>query len=760
MRTRRGVPGEAGSALPMSAMDQPARLVFIGAPGSGKSTVVNRVVASWLDEARASSRASLLPSVVERETLTRSRPRAETSTMEKRVREELSDACLSPDGRRAIAAVEAQAESFPDAVLPRLPTLATVEVRDAPPDADFHVRITATYADERELEALVSKARLAFGLSAGPASRARRTRASRDREDDASSSSSFPRGARRRSTKTTRPTRAGDVRDAVGPPRLSAFERARVASVLGCAVVDDTMLATALRNRDRPYLPARFRDFLGSERRVDFRGPNAAASLAAARLWLVRVAGSSASRPGCLALDAPITIEVPMKPNGAHAPIVLVDTPGVDDTATELARAAAERALSREGARREKRNRSRCETRLCVVDAAVVVSDGAPGPNAALERALRRARTLDHAVSDPGGPALALLWPLDRLGVREADAERYAAESAAAARAGADGCVARGEEDASISVSHAISHEAQSPLRDHAVSASTCDRGWMWHLERARARAAGNAEGNVPADVATWHGAVLDSTREDAAALARFVDGLASAAVRRRALRARRGTAREADGHSTAIGTNARDATGTRASEPGEDVGFRDDGAGGAKTKRNALRDDARAPPSSSSAGKNPFAFASPPEDPTRARGVGLHAGSGGDGDASRDPERARFARVSEPKRGATRARTKPVPDAAPRRNRNRDGEENENARAAKRVRFAPSPPNVHARRTEGQTEGPSVSFALRPPHRKRRKPLLDIAGNSRRGDATRSEGAPRGSAAAAAKKSPRFKFE
>ena len=86
-------------------MDEPARLVFIGAPGSGKSTVVNSVVASWLDATRASARASLLPSVVERETLTRSRPRAETSTMEARVREEFSDACLSPDGRRALAAI-------------------------------------------------------------------------------------------------------------------------------------------------------------------------------------------------------------------------------------------------------------------------------------------------------------------------------------------------------------------------------------------------------------------------------------------------------------------------------------------------------------------------------------------------------------------------------------------------------------------------------------------------------------------------------
>ena len=52
------------------------------------------------------------------------------------------------------------------------------------------MRITATYADERELEALVSKAGRAFGLSAGPARRARAARVSRDREDDASSSSS------------------------------------------------------------------------------------------------------------------------------------------------------------------------------------------------------------------------------------------------------------------------------------------------------------------------------------------------------------------------------------------------------------------------------------------------------------------------------------------------------------------------------------------------------------------------------------------
>lgn len=728
----------------MRAVDQPARLVFIGAPGSGKSTVVNRLVASWLDEARASSRASLLPSLVERETLTRSRPRAETTTMEARVREELSDACLSPDGRRALAAVEAQAESFPDAVLPQLPTLATVEVRDAPRDADFHVRVTATYADERELEALVSKARLAFGLSAGPARRARGARASRDREDDASSSSSFPRDARRRSKKTTRAASRGagdDASDLVGPPRLSAFERARVASVLGCAAVDDTTLAAALRNRDRPYLPARFRDFLGSERRVDFRGPNALASLAAARLWLARAAGSSASRPGCLALETPITIEVPMKPPGKDSGgprVVLVDTPGLDDTAAELARAATERALS-DGAGFATRGFLR------VVDAAVVVSDGAPGPNAALERALRRARTLDRMVSDPRGPALALLWPLDRLGVREADAGRYAAESLSAARAGADAFAPRGGEDAGdLSVSHAVSHEAQSPLRagarpvatdaEHAVSVRTRDRGWMWHVARARARAAGEAEGPIAAGVATWHGAVL-SARGDAAALARFVDGLASAAERRRAPQTRRDATRDADDHST-----AKDPTARR----GEADASRDAAAGGdaEKAHRSSVACAFLSSPSSSAV---PFAVASRRErdkDPTREDSPRmLRAGHGFDGDGDGSTV-------------AKRTRATPVPEAA----RRKSGDSGKARATKKTVRFAPTPLDVRrTSETEFFRRTKEPSFTPRPPCRKRRKPLLDISRNAHR-DATSSEVAtPRGGAAA--KKTPRFGF-
>ena len=690
-------------------MDQPARLVFIGAPGSGKSTVVNRVVASWLDERRASTRASLLPSVVERETLTRSRPRAEISTMEARVREELSDACLSADGRRALAAVEAQAESFPDAVLPRLPTLVNVEVRDAPRDADFHVRITATYADERELEALVSKARRAFGLSAGPARRARAARVSRDREDDASSSSSR-HDARRRSKKTFSKNEKTKNENLSGS--LSAFERARVGSVLGCVATDDSCLEAALRNRDRPYLPARFRDFLGSVRAVDFRAPDVRSSLAAARLWLARAAGSSASRPGCLALGTPITIEVPIEPP-SRVPVVLVDTPGVDERAGAAARDALERALRRGGAEDDVGKR-----RQTLVDAAAVVSDGAPGPNAALERALRRARTLEATVSDPLGPALALLWPLDRLGVREADAERFAAATAAAARAGPDASAARGDEDAEdvSDASLAVSHEAQSPLRDEAdrgarsevlkpsvLKPASSDRGWLWHLERARARVASDADGPAADGVATWHGFVLDSSvREGAAPLARFVDELLLSVAARRD--ARRNAAGFADDHSTAKGS-------------GPVAGFSLPAFGFVPFREKKGVRVASAPSSPSSSAMNPFAFASPSKG-DRVERRSLHV-----------PDERTAAKSREKPR-----RLMPGPEAVAFRSDGADGPTKKKKK--KTVRFAPEAPEVFFAVKRNGATTKQTSGSVQPPSRKRRKPLLDISRNAR-GDAT-----------------------
>ena len=695
-------------------MDQPARLVFIGAPGSGKSTVVNSVVASWLDATRVSARASLLPGVVERETLTRSRPRAETSTMEARVREEFSDACVSPDGRRALAAVEAQADSFPDFVLPRLPTLASAEVRDAPRDADFHVRITATYADERELEALVSKARLAFGLSAGPA---RRARAARDREDDLeddASSSSSRREKEKRRSKSSAKRRDENVNEnenenasvaGVSKTNLSVFERARVASVLGCLATDNATLRAALVNRDRPYLPARFRDFLGSARAVDFRGPDFRSSLAAARLWLARVAGSSASRAGCLALKNPITIEVPLK-----RPVVLVDTPGLDEKRNRLADAT----LFDQDVRTKKTKN--------VVDVYVVVSDGAPGPNAALERAFRRNRTLERMVSDPRGPALALLWPLDRLGVREADAERYAAETLDAARAGADFFDRGGlAEDGVVSDSDA-SGEAQSPLRNahqnrKKTTGSTRDgRGWMWHLSRARARAASGAEplGPVVDGVATWHGEVLDSAFGGASALARFVEGLASAASSRR-LGVRAGLA---DDHSTAP-RDAKDAT----------VGKR------------PFREEDERPRASLPSSAVPSAIASRPKKKGAGTGTRSNAGAPISGllGGSTSGEKQNLGRTNPNHNGA---HDKGKALTTPHLTRTNERSVIEPARPPdarvppkkKTVRFAPEDvffEKQNEKRVQPRETEKGTSSSLRPPSRKRRKPLLDISRNA-----------------------------
>jgi hypothetical protein len=394
-------------------------------------------------------------------------------------------------------------------------------------------------------------------------------------------------------------------------------------------------------------------------------------------------------------------------------PVVLVDTPGLDEKRNRLADAT----LFDQDVRKENVFKN-------IVDVYVVVSDGAPGPNAALERAFRRNRTLERMVSDPRGPALALLWPLDRLGVREADAERYAAETLDKARAGADFFDRGGlAEDGVVSDSDA-SGEAQSPLRNahqnrKKTTGSTRDgRGWMWHLSRARARAASGAEplGPVADGVATWHGEVLDSAFGGASALARFVEGLASAASSRR-LGVRAGLA---DDHSTAP-RDAKDAT----------VGKR------------PFREEDERPRACLPSSAVPSAIASLPKKKGAGTGVRSNAGAppGGLLGGSTSGEKQNLGRTN-PKHHGAHDKGKAL--TTPRLTRTNERSVVEPARPdafvppkKKTVRFAPedvffSPEKKNEKRgIQPREKEKGTSSSLRPPSRKRRKPLLDISRNA-----------------------------
>ena len=100
-------------------------VVVTGARGSGKTTLVNRLVSAFLHDARragnsGSSRAT------ETETLTRATPRSSAAarTADERVADEYADMCRTPEGRREFAAVEAQRAG----VLPLAPTTVNLSL--------------------------------------------------------------------------------------------------------------------------------------------------------------------------------------------------------------------------------------------------------------------------------------------------------------------------------------------------------------------------------------------------------------------------------------------------------------------------------------------------------------------------------------------------------------------------------------------------------------------------------------------------------
>ena len=233
-------------------------VVVTGARGSGKTTLVNRLV-SRVPPRRASRRKRGFSRATETEILTRARPRsaAAARTADERVADEYADMCRTPEGRRAFAAVEAQREG----VLPLTPTTLNVVVRRAPPDAPHAARVTVTYRDEPEIHALVAKARLAHGLTRAPRRRRPpRGAAETPTTDPATTSTPTPRGTPR--TPPLPPPR----------PTLAPAEFARLAGVLGCDLTPSAV-ARALSDRSKPYLPARYRDLLGSTRVITVRAP-------------------------------------------------------------------------------------------------------------------------------------------------------------------------------------------------------------------------------------------------------------------------------------------------------------------------------------------------------------------------------------------------------------------------------------------------------------------------------------------------------
>ena len=370
-------------------------VVVTGARGSGKTTLVNRLVSAFLHDARRAGNA-VSSRATETETLTRATPRsaAAARTADERVADEYADMCRTPEGRRAFAAVEAQREG----VLPLTPTTLNVVVRRAPPDAPHAARVTVTYRDEPEIHALVAKARLAHGLTRGPppspSSPPRRSGNPHDRPRDHLDSDA-----------------EGDSADASAPsprPTLAPAEFARLAGVLGCDLTPSAV-ARALSDRSKPYLPARYRDLLGSTRVITVRAPGLDAAARAVRAVVHRLASPTCARLGCIAGD--VLVELPL-----DLDVVIVDTPGAptDDRVPEGEfDDDINRASSDEWSVPEAKARLVAALAYAPMDILLGVFDGRPGPSRALRAALIESRAFDAMIRRRDGGSLALAWSLD-----------------------------------------------------------------------------------------------------------------------------------------------------------------------------------------------------------------------------------------------------------------------------------------------------------------------------------------------------------
>ena len=519
--------------MPPTDAAPPACIVVTGVQGSGKTTMANAILASFLpDTARGTPSESTAPDGKDTVDVTYLLEGAALGapsmpSTERISAQESADLAAHPDGIATANRVATRGGVLPTGVTTRV----TTRVVPAPQHASFAARVSVTYANEAEIHALIQRARLAHGESRGPPLRAaagfnsEAADSHSDSHSDTSAESSSHADA--------------DAEVRRNPSGLTARDLGRVAAVLGVRTRD---VPAAIRDRSKPYLPSRFVELLGKTRVVEFRSLKkgkakrgrprkdaktkqhtktptlTGAVVDAVRAYLCRVAHGDWSRWGCIAGDVLVELRMrtdeggEMSGNERDFNVGVVDSPGAPLTKSTWtnhhSRAHLVRALA-----------------STPLDALLCVCDGGFGPSRELRGCLRESGCLDRMVSSPDGGAMALAWPLDKLVATDPsislDPDVYVAMQTKLAERGQgselDGSEDDDEDDSEDSGFDSSGFDegttgARSIERRLSGGASTPDESWTRCLARAAGRNGGIVKGAMASQpVHTFFGAVRDA---------------------------------------------------------------------------------------------------------------------------------------------------------------------------------------------------------------------------------------------------------
>lgn len=511
---------------PTDAAPTPACIVVTGVQGSGKTTMANAILASFLpDTARGTpsdSTASDGKNTVDVSYLLEGAALGAPSmpSTERISAQESADLEAHPDGIATANRVATRGGVLPTGVTTRV----TTRVVPAPQHASFAARVSVTYANEAEIHALIQRARLAHGESRGPPLRAAAGFNSEAADSDSDSHSDT----------SAESSSHADAEVRRNPSGLTARDLGRVAAVLGVRTRD---VPAAIRDRSKPYLPSRFVELLGKTRVVEFRSLRkgkakrgrprkdaktkehtktptlTSAVVDAVRGYLCRVAHGDWSRWGCIAGDVLVELRMrtneggEMSGNERDFNVCVVDSPGAPLTKSTWtnhhSRAHLVRALT-----------------STPLDALLCVCDGGFGPSRELRGCLRESGCLDRMVSSPDGGAMALAWPLDKLVGTDPsislDPDVYVAMQTKLAERGQGSELDTEDDDSEDSGINSGFDEgivgARSIERRLSGGASTPDESWTRCLARAAGRNGGIVKGAMASQpVHTFFGAVRDT---------------------------------------------------------------------------------------------------------------------------------------------------------------------------------------------------------------------------------------------------------